>query len=62
MAGLTVWDGAEAVSKVLPAPFSQAPLKLRRRWAHTAAAEPALARRVKRMGEAFLKAPQRLTA
>lgn len=62
MAGLLAWDSAEAACKILPGPLSRAPLKLRRRWAHTAAAEPVLTRRVKRMGEAFLKAPQRLTA
>ena len=62
MASLLAWDSAETACKILPGPLSKAPLKLRRRWAHTAAAEPALARRVKRMGEAFLKAPQRLNA
>lgn len=62
MAGLMAWDGAEAAARLLPGPLAKAPLKLRRRWAHTAAAEPVLTRRVQRMGEAFLKAPQRLSA
>ncbi|WP_306015495.1 GNAT family N-acetyltransferase [Oceanicaulis sp. MMSF_3324] len=62
MAGLLAWDSAEAAARLLPGPLSKAPLKLRRRWAQTAAAEPVLSRRVRRMGEAFLKAPQRLTA
>lgn len=62
MAGLMAWDSAEAAARLLPGPLAKAPLKLRRRWAHTAAAEPVLTRRVKRMGEAFLKAPQRLSA
>ena len=62
MASLLAWDGAEAAARLLPGPLANAPLKLRRRWAQTAAAEPVLVRRVHHMGEAFLKAPQRLTA
>lgn len=59
-ASLTAWDGAEQVAKVLPAPLDRAPAKLRRRWAQTAAAEPALSARLRRMAEAFGNAPQRL--
>lgn len=51
-AGIAGWEIAEAVTRRLPAPLSQVPAKLRRRWAQTAAFEPDMARRLARMGEA----------
>ncbi|TRO96909.1 GNAT family N-acetyltransferase [Glycocaulis profundi] len=43
---------AEELARVLPGALSAAPAKLRRRWAQTAAFEPALSRRIALMGEA----------
>ncbi|WP_199200589.1 GNAT family N-acetyltransferase [Alkalicaulis satelles] len=59
-AGAGFWSLAEAAGGVLPEPLSSAPVKLRRRWSHTAAAEPAFPSRVKRMASAFASAPRRL--
>lgn len=64
LSGLRVkgWEMAEQVGSVLPGPLSNAPLKLRRRWAQTAAIEPDYAPRLKRFAAAFAEAPKRLTA
>jgi len=56
------WEGVEQACRALPAPFKRAPLKLRRRWAQTTAAEPRLTGQARRMASAFANAPKRLTA
>jgi len=61
-AGAGLWAMAESMSAILPEPLASAPVRLRRRWAHTAAIEQELAGRVRRMAGAFASAPRRLTA
>lgn len=61
-AGLKTWDAAEAMAAPLPGPFSQVPLKLRRRWSQAAASEPVLSNKLKRMAQAFANTSQRLSA
>jgi len=61
-AGAGLWAMAEAASAMLPEPLASAPVRLRRRWAHTAAIEPDLSGRVRRMAGAFAYAPRRLAA
>ena len=46
------WEFAERAGRALPGSLAEAPAKLRRRWAQTAAFEPDLSRRLARMGEA----------
>ncbi len=64
LSGLRIkgWEMAEQLGTVLPGPLASAPLKLRRRWAQTAAIEPAYGARLKRFAAAFAEAPKRLTA
>ena len=56
------WEMAEQLGEVLPGPLAAAPVKLRRRWAHTAAIEPDFGPRLARFAAAFAHAPKRLTA
>lgn len=55
-ARVTAWEATVAASRVLPGPFADAPLKLRRRWSQAAAFEPALSAKLARMGEAVTSA------
>ncbi|MCH8491119.1 MAG: GNAT family N-acetyltransferase [Oceanicaulis sp.] len=59
-AGAGLWAMAETASSILPEPLASAPVRLRRRWPHTAAIEPDLSGRVRRMAGAFSNAPRRL--
>ncbi|WBQ13228.1 GNAT family N-acetyltransferase [Hyphomonadaceae bacterium BL14] len=61
-AGAGLWAMAEAASSILPEPLASAPVRLRRRWTHTAAIEPDLSGRMRRMAGAFSNAPRRLAA
>jgi hypothetical protein len=56
------WERAERIGAVLPGPLAAAPVKLRRRWAQTAAIEPDFGPRLARFAAAFAQAPKRLTA
>ena len=56
------WDLAEKAGSILPGPLAAAPLKLRRRWAQTAAIETTAPERFKRFAAAFAAAPKRLAA
>jgi CelD/BcsL family acetyltransferase involved in cellulose biosynthesis len=58
--GAGLWAMAESMSAILPEPLASAPVRLRRRWTHTAAVEPELSGRVRRMAGAFSNAPRRL--
>ncbi len=55
------WEMAEQLGAMLPGPLAAAPVKLRRRWSHTAAIEPDYAARLARFAAAFAHAPKRLT-
>ncbi|MBI1265732.1 MAG: GNAT family N-acetyltransferase [Alphaproteobacteria bacterium] len=61
-AGAGLWAMAESMSAILPEPLASAPVRLRRRWSHTAAIEPDLTGRIRRMAGAFASAPRRLAA
>lgn len=61
-ARLVGWDWAEQAGAYLPGPLAKAPVKLRRRWSHTAAVEPRHGARLARFAAAFAAAPKRLTA
>lgn len=61
-ARVAVWELAEAAGAVLPGRLGQAPAKLRRRWAQSAAVAPAYPQRLALMAEAFAAAPRRITA
>jgi len=61
-ARVAAWELAEAVGGRMPGVLGAAPLKLRRRWAQTAAVEAGFAGRMKRMAGAFAAAPRRLAA
>lgn len=56
------WELAEKAGSVLPGPLAAAPLKLRRRWAQTAAIETSPTDRMKRFAAAFAAAPRRIAA
>lgn len=61
-ARVTGWEIAEKAGAILPGPLAAAPVKLRRRWSHTAAVEPSYAARLLRFAAAFADAPKRLIA
>ncbi len=56
------WELAEQAGAILPGPLSKAPIKLRRRWAQTAAIEPDYGARLMRFAVAFAQAPKRIAA
>jgi CelD/BcsL family acetyltransferase involved in cellulose biosynthesis len=62
LSGLRIksWEMAEQLGGALPGPLAAAPLKLRRRWAQTAAIEPGYVPRLKRFAAAFADAPKRI--
>ncbi|XBQ16483.1 MAG: GNAT family N-acetyltransferase [Oceanicaulis sp.] len=61
-ARVAAWELAEAAGAILPGPLGAAPVKLRRRWAQSAALAPAYAERLKLMAGAFAAAPKRIAA
>jgi CelD/BcsL family acetyltransferase involved in cellulose biosynthesis len=59
-ARVAAWEIAEAAAAVLPGRLGQAPARLRRRWAQSAAVAPKYAQRIALMAEAIAAAPKRI--